>query len=94
EASILDLGVAQGVLKRSGAWYTYGDERLGQGREAAKETLRTNPDMSIQIETEVREKLGMVKSAAESAAESKAAQPGADTIDPAKDAQAPKASDG
>ena len=63
EASILDLGVAQGVLKRSGAWYTYGDVRLGQGREAAKETLRTNPDMSLEIETAVREKLGMLKSA-------------------------------
>jgi len=63
EASILDLGVAQGILKRSGAWYTYGDVRLGQGREAAKETLRTNPDMSLEIETAVREKLGMLKSA-------------------------------
>jgi len=62
EASILDLGVAQGILKRSGAWYTYGDVRLGQGREAAKETLRTNPEMSLEIETAVREKLGMVKS--------------------------------
>ncbi|MCL2606741.1 MAG: DNA recombination/repair protein RecA, partial [Coriobacteriia bacterium] len=63
ESSILDLGVAQGVLKRSGAWYTYGDVRLGQGREAAKETLRSNPDMSLEIETAVREKLGMAKSA-------------------------------
>ena len=61
ESSILDLGVAQGILKRSGAWYTYGDARLGQGREAAKETLRTNPEMSIEIETAIREKLGMLK---------------------------------
>ncbi|MCL2746484.1 MAG: DNA recombination/repair protein RecA, partial [Coriobacteriia bacterium] len=63
ESSILDLGVAQGILKRSGAWYTYGDERLGQGREAAKETLRTNPEMSLEIETAVREKLGMLRPA-------------------------------
>ena len=61
ESSILDLGVAQGILKRSGAWYTYGDVRLGQGREAAKETLRTNPDMSLEVETAIREKLGMLK---------------------------------
>ncbi|MCL2403574.1 MAG: recombinase RecA [Coriobacteriia bacterium] len=61
ESSILDLGVAQGILKRSGAWYTYGDVRLGQGREAAKETLRTNPEMSLEIETAIREKLGMQK---------------------------------
>jgi len=59
ESSILDLGVQQGILKRSGAWYTYGDERLGQGREAAKETLRGNPDMSKEIETAIREKLGL-----------------------------------
>ena len=59
ESSILDLGVQQGILKRSGAWYTYGDVRLGQGREAAKDTLRTNPDMSLEIETAIREKLGM-----------------------------------
>jgi len=63
ESSILDLGVQQGILKRSGAWYTYGDIRLGQGREAAKETLRTTPDMSLEIETAIREKLGMIQSA-------------------------------
>ena len=63
ESSILDLGVQQGILKRSGAWYTYGDIRLGQGREAAKETLRTTPEMSLEIETATREKLGMVKPA-------------------------------
>jgi len=67
EASILDLGVAQGILKRSGAWYTYGDQRLGQGREAAKETLRTNPEMSQEIEKAVREKLGMAEDGTDSA---------------------------
>ncbi|MCL2525798.1 MAG: recombinase RecA [Coriobacteriia bacterium] len=59
EGSILDLGVQQGILKRSGAWYTYGETRLGQGREASKETLRTNPEMCLEVETAIREKLGM-----------------------------------
>ena len=44
-----------GVAKKSGAWYTYGEERLGQGREAAKQTLRENPDLREELETKVRE---------------------------------------
>lgn len=60
EASILDLAAANGIVKRSGAWYTYGDDRLGQGREAAKDTLRTNPELCSEIETAVRKELGMI----------------------------------
>ena len=45
EGCIVDMAVDCGVAKKSGAWYTYGDERLGQGREAAKQTLRENPDI-------------------------------------------------
>ncbi len=48
------MAVEAGVAKKSGAWYTYGEERLGQGREAAKETLRANPDLRDEIETKVR----------------------------------------
>ena len=43
EGSILDLGVEEGIVAKSGAWYTYGEERLGQGREAAKDFLREHP---------------------------------------------------
>ena len=57
EGCILDMAVDCGVCKKSGAWFTYGEERLGQGREAAKETLRTNPDMREEIENQVRETL-------------------------------------
>ena len=49
------MAVECGVAKKSGAWYTYGEERLGQGREAAKQTLRDNPDMRDEIERKVRE---------------------------------------
>ncbi|WP_124061282.1 recombinase RecA [Gordonibacter sp. Marseille-P4307] len=54
EGCVLDMAVEAGVAKKSGAWYTYGEERLGQGREAAKETLRANPDLRDEIETKVR----------------------------------------
>ena len=43
------------MAKKSGAWYTYGEERLGQGREAAKQFLKDNPDLRDTIETQVRE---------------------------------------
>ena len=55
EGCIVDMAVECGVAKKSGAWYTYGEERLGQGREAAKQTLRENPDMRDEIERRVRE---------------------------------------
>ena len=55
EGCIVDMGVEAGVVKKSGAWYTYGEQRLGQGRDAAKETLRTNPDLRDELEAQVRE---------------------------------------
>ncbi len=55
EGCIVDMGVEAGVVKKSGAWYTYGEERLGQGREAAKLTMRENPDLRDEIEVKVRE---------------------------------------
>lgn len=55
EGCIVDMGVDAGVVRKSGAWYTYGEERLGQGREAAKELLRTNPDLRDEIEAKVRD---------------------------------------
>jgi len=59
EGSILDLGVEEGIVAKSGAWYTYGTERLGQGREAAKDFLRENPALRNEIEAKVRESLGL-----------------------------------
>jgi recombination protein RecA len=59
EGSILDLGVEEGIVAKSGAWYTYGQERLGQGREAAKDFLRDNPPLRDEIENKVRTELGL-----------------------------------
>lgn len=55
EGCIIDMAVECDVAKKSGAWYTYEDERLGQGREAAKQTLKENPDIREEIEQKVRQ---------------------------------------
>lgn len=55
EGCVIDMAVECGIAKKSGAWYTYGEERLGQGREAAKEKLRENPDLRKELEDKVRE---------------------------------------
>jgi len=54
EGDVLDLGVELGVIKKSGAFYSYGDLRLGQGRENAKEFLRTHPEITQEIEKQIR----------------------------------------
>jgi recombination protein RecA len=59
EGSLLDLGVEEAVVQKSGAWYTYGDERLGQGREAAKDFLRDHVDLRDAIEAQIRERLAL-----------------------------------
>ncbi len=59
EGCVLDMAVDCGLVKKSGAWYTYNEERLGQGREAAKQTLKGNPDVRDEIETRVRESYGV-----------------------------------
>ncbi len=59
EGSVLDLAVEEAIVAKSGAWYTYGTERLGQGREAAKDFLRENPALRNEIELKVRTELGL-----------------------------------
>jgi recombination protein RecA len=56
---IIDLGVEHKLVIKSGAWYAYGDIRLGQGRDNAKQFLRDNPDLAGEIELKLREKMGM-----------------------------------
>jgi recombination protein RecA len=56
---LVDLGVEHKMVVKSGAWYSYGDLRLGQGRDNSKNFLRDNPDLADEIETKIREKLGM-----------------------------------
>jgi recombination protein RecA len=61
---LVDLGVEHKLVIKSGAWYSYGDLRLGQGRDNSKNFLRDNPDLADEIETKIREKLGMTGLAA------------------------------
>ena len=56
---LIDLGVKAGVVEKSGAWYSYGDERIGQGRENAKQFLRDHPDMADAIEDKIRASHGL-----------------------------------
>ncbi len=60
EGEILELGVNQGVLEKSGAWYIYKDDRLGQGKDNAREFLSENPPLAREIEAKIREKAGLV----------------------------------
>jgi recombination protein RecA len=59
EGSLLDLGVDQGFVRKSGAWYTYDGDQLGQGKENARTFLRDNPDLADEIEKRIKEKLGI-----------------------------------
>jgi len=60
-ALLVDLAVEAGVIQKSGAWYSYGDQRIGQGRENAKLFLRDNPSLMTEVDGKVREALGLVR---------------------------------
>jgi recombination protein RecA len=59
EGSLIDVGVEQSIIRKSGAWYTYDGDQLGQGKEKAREFLKENPDVAAEIEKKILEKLGV-----------------------------------
>jgi recombination protein RecA len=59
EGSLIDLGVDNGVVKKSGAWYTYEGDQLGQGKENARTFLKDNPDLAADIERRLKELMGI-----------------------------------
>jgi recombination protein RecA len=59
EGSLLDMGITHEVVQKSGAWFAYGDERLGQGRENAKQFLKENDEVRERILSDIYEKLGL-----------------------------------
>jgi len=59
EGSLLDMGVDLGVVRKAGAWFTYGDTQLGQGKENARAFLMANPDMADEIDARIRQDIGM-----------------------------------
>ena len=60
EGELIDIGVLQQIVEKSGTWFSYGEERLGQGRENAKQFLRDNPDIADRLEQSLRIKLGLI----------------------------------
>jgi recombination protein RecA len=61
EGGLLDVGVASDVVSKTGAWFNYGDTRLGQGREQAKDFLKQNPDICQKLETDIRAKVATIE---------------------------------
>jgi recombination protein RecA len=62
EGDLIDLGVAQNLVEKSGAWYSYKGERIGQGRENARQFLKDNPDVFRKLDVELRKALGLTRS--------------------------------
>ena len=61
EGDLIDLGVAQNIVEKSGSWYSYKGERIGQGRENSRQFLKDNADIRHGIDTELRKAIGLVK---------------------------------
>jgi recombination protein RecA len=58
---LLDLGVKAGIVDKSGSWYSYGEQRIGQGRENVRVFLRENPEMADEIERRIRQDQGLIE---------------------------------
>ncbi|GAA1810070.1 recombinase RecA [Luedemannella flava] len=67
EGSLIDVGVEQAIIRKSGAWYTYEGDQLGQGKENARNFLKENPDVAAEIEKKILEKLGVGTSPSDAA---------------------------
>ncbi|AUH69226.1 MULTISPECIES: recombinase RecA [Gordonia] len=65
EGSLIDLGVAEGFIRKSGSWFTYEGDQLGQGKENARKFLIANPDVANEIESKIKDKLGIGRPAAD-----------------------------
>jgi len=63
EGSLIDVGVEMGILDKSGTWISYGETRIGQGRESAKTFLKEHADVAAQVERKIKEKVGLIPSA-------------------------------
>jgi recombination protein RecA len=61
EGGLLDVGIAAGILSKTGAWFNYGDVRLGQGRENAREFLKQNAEIAAKIDDEIRGKVASIE---------------------------------
>jgi recombination protein RecA len=83
EGDLLDMGVTHNVVEKSGSWFSYKGERIGQGRENVRQFMKDNPDMRARLDTELRKVLGLNK-----ATEAEAPAPPPTPIDTPKQAAA------
>ena len=74
EGEIIDLGVQHGLIDKAGSWYSYGDDRIGQGKENVRDFLKANPEVAAEIETKIRAKLLPAKGGAAADKEEAAAE--------------------
>jgi recombination protein RecA len=79
EGDLLDLGVVNNIVEKSGSWFSYKGERIGQGRENVRQFLKDNPDIRVKIDAELRKSLGLTK-----VSEAEPASPNPTPIDAAK----------
>src|SRR5579872_5404672 len=77
EGDLIDLGVAQNLIEKSGSWFSYKGDRIGQGRENARQFLKDNPDIRQTVDTELRKALGLIKAEPAVAAAAEAPAPSA-----------------
>src|SRR6202162_193797 len=68
EGDLIDLGVAQNIIEKSGSWFSYKGDRIGQGRENARQFLKDNPDIRQQVDAELRKALGLIRKEPEAVA--------------------------
>jgi recombination protein RecA len=61
EGSLIDVAVEQGIVRKAGAWYTFDGDQLGQGREKAKQFLRENPELAMQLQDRVLRAVGVIE---------------------------------
>ena len=85
EGSLLDIGIEHDVVQKSGAWFAYGDERLGQGRENAKQFLKENNEVRERVLADIYDKLGLSEPV--EAAEETAEEPGVSQVEQGNDGQ-------
>jgi recombination protein RecA len=60
EGEVVDLGSQHGIVDKSGAWYSYNGDRIGQGKDNARDYLREHPALALEIENRIRERLGII----------------------------------
>jgi recombination protein RecA len=87
EGSLLDVAIENGIVRKSGAWFIYGEDQLGQGRENAKTFLAENADIAAEIELKIKEKLGLIPTDGDDTLVVPEAEAEADTAEPAAEAE-------